>query len=135
MVAAMNRSRAFTLIELLVSLAIVSILFSLALPSYESYQQRSRLTEGKAALLRLQTELERYAMSFQRYPQSLSELLSYDEDELESDHGYFNLYIDSGLSDCDEGACYALVAEPIIETRSDERLELYSDGRREGQWN
>lgn len=127
----MKRSRAFTLIELLISLGIVSIIVAIAHPSYESYQQRSRLAEGTSALLGLQVELERFFMAYQHYPESLSELLSYSEDEPESDHGYFKLYIDQGESDC---ACYSLVAEPLIKARLGERLELYSDGRRVGPW-
>ncbi len=130
----MKHARAFTLIELLISLGIVSLLVALALPSYQAYQQRSRLAEGKSALLRLQVDLERFAMSYQYYPERLSELLSYDQDEPESDHGYFKLYIDQGLSDCSDAGCYALVAEPLIEAREDERLELYSNGRRVGLW-
>lgn len=130
----MSLYRGFSLIELLVTLAIVSILLGIALPSYESYQKRNRLAEGKSALLRLQVELERYAMNYQVYPKTLSELLPYNEDKTESDHGYFQLYIDDNSSECDEGACYTLVAEPTVESRSEETLELYSDGRRVGLW-
>ena len=123
-----------TLIELLICLAIVSILFAIAQPTYHSYQKRNRIIEAQSELLRLQAEMERYAMSYQRYPKSLSQLSFYDEDEQESEHGYFDLFIDSNHSECSEGRCYVLVADPIIEARADERLELYSDGRREGAW-
>lgn len=131
----MSDYRGFSLIELLLTLVIVSVLLSIALPSYESYQKRSRLIEGRSALLGLQVELERYYRRYRRYPNSLSELLSQDEDKPETSHAYFTLYMDEQLRQCEEGACYALVAEPLMEGRSTERLELYSDGRRVGLWN
>jgi prepilin-type N-terminal cleavage/methylation domain-containing protein len=134
MVAAMIKEIGFTLVELLVSLAIASFLFVIAIPSYEAFQQKGRLAEAKSSLFRVQAELERYVMAYQVYPKGLSDLLSYDDDRQESKHGYFELYLDPDSEKCGGGACYILVADPTIEARKDERMELYSDGRRKGPW-
>src|SRR5438132_12993393 len=50
----------FTLIELMVVVAIVTILFSIAIPSYMSYIRQSRRTEAKTAVLDLAGREERF---------------------------------------------------------------------------
>ena len=56
--------RGFTLIEVMVTVAIVAILGSIALPSYQSYVQRSRVPAGLDALSACFTRME------QRYQDS-----------------------------------------------------------------
>src|SRR3989440_9711798 len=50
----------FTLIELMVVVAIATILFSIAIPSYMSYIRQSRRTEAKTAVLELAGREERF---------------------------------------------------------------------------
>jgi len=50
--------RGFTLIELLVAIAVVSILASIALPSYSSYVQRSRVPAALEGLNSYATRME-----------------------------------------------------------------------------
>jgi type IV pilus assembly protein PilE len=54
-----HRSLGFSLIELLVTVAIVSILATIAVTSYSSQVQKSRRTEAKSALLDLAGREER----------------------------------------------------------------------------
>ena len=55
------RSRGgFSLIELMVVVAIATILFAIAVPSYITYIRQSRRTEAKTALLDLAAREERY---------------------------------------------------------------------------
>jgi type IV pilus assembly protein PilE len=56
----MARRGGVSLIELLVVLAIVGILASAVLPSYQQYLVRTRRGEAQAALLRLMLQQERY---------------------------------------------------------------------------
>jgi len=50
----------FTLIELMVVVAIVTILFTIAIPSYVTYIRQSRRTEAKTAVLDLAGREERF---------------------------------------------------------------------------
>ena len=50
----------FTLIELMVVVAIATILFSIAIPSYMTYIRQSRRTEAKTAVLDLAGREERF---------------------------------------------------------------------------
>jgi type IV pilus assembly protein PilE len=56
----MQRIAGFTLIELLIALVIVSILATLALPSYTRYLQRGDLVEGTQALSQYRVQMEQW---------------------------------------------------------------------------
>jgi len=58
--SAAGACRGFTLIELMVVTVIVTILLSIAIPSYQSQIRQSRRTEAKTALLDLAGREERY---------------------------------------------------------------------------
>ncbi|HET9108841.1 MAG TPA: prepilin-type N-terminal cleavage/methylation domain-containing protein, partial [Steroidobacteraceae bacterium] len=48
-----GRADGFTLIELMIAVVVVAILMAIAVPSYESYVEKSRRTDAKTALLDL----------------------------------------------------------------------------------
>jgi len=56
----MKRRNGFTLVEMLIVLSILSILVSIALPSYAGYIVRTRRTEGQVALIEAMQRQERY---------------------------------------------------------------------------
>src|SRR4051812_11004826 len=51
----------FTLIELMIVVAIVGILAAIALPAYQDYLVRSKMSEGLAALAACKTSVAEYA--------------------------------------------------------------------------
>ncbi|MEY3761039.1 MAG: hypothetical protein RIR39_2530 [Pseudomonadota bacterium] len=55
----MNKQKAFTLIELMITVAIVGILASIAIPSYQDSVMKSRRADAKGALLSLANTMER----------------------------------------------------------------------------
>ena len=56
----MNKQKAFTLIELMITVAIVGILASIAIPSYQGSVMKSRRADAKGALLGFANAMERY---------------------------------------------------------------------------
>lgn len=69
-----GRPAGFTLIELMIAVVVVAILMAIAIPSYESYVQKSRRTDAKTALLDLATREQRFYStnnSFTDSPQDL----------------------------------------------------------------
>lgn len=54
------RQQGFTLIELMVTIAILAILAAIAYPSYETYIQRSRMENARAAMTDVIQHLERH---------------------------------------------------------------------------
>ena len=61
-------SKGFTLVELLCVMALVALLSSLALPSYQSSQQRAQRSLAKLALMKTAHWLERAASLSSIYP-------------------------------------------------------------------
>lgn len=57
--APLRKASGFTLIELMIAIAIIGILATIALPSYNSYVQRSNRVDAQTALLELAQALER----------------------------------------------------------------------------
>jgi prepilin-type N-terminal cleavage/methylation domain-containing protein len=54
----MRSARGFTLIELMITVAVIAVLAAIALPSYNDYITRSKLTEAHSNLSDLRVKLE-----------------------------------------------------------------------------
>ena len=62
----------FTLIELMIVVAIVGILAAIALPAYQDYVVRSKMSEGVAAAAACKTSVSEYASTKQAWPADAS---------------------------------------------------------------
>lgn len=62
-----SRQAGFTLIELMIVVAVVAILATIALPSYQQYIKRSNRAEARAEVLRAEGWLERFNAENNRY--------------------------------------------------------------------
>ena len=56
----MRHNSGFTLIEAMITVAIVAILAAIAVPSYNEYVQRARITEATSNLADMRNKLEQY---------------------------------------------------------------------------
>lgn len=59
----MNQQKGFTLIELMIVVAIVGILAAIAIPAYQDYTARARVTEGLSLASAAKTTVSENAMS------------------------------------------------------------------------
>lgn len=97
-------SRGFSLIELLVVLGIAAILFSIALPSYSSYQVKTERSLAIVALLDLAGRMEQYYSINNKYSGATIENLGFNAASLAN---FYNLKIKAKTT------TYSLYAEPI----------------------
>jgi type IV pilus assembly protein PilE len=63
----MKQPRGFTIIELLIVIVIVSILAAIALPAYQDYTQRAKLTEAFTGLSDFRVRMEQFYQDNRRY--------------------------------------------------------------------
>lgn len=89
-----RRRRGFTLIEMMISVAIVGILTSVALPTFESQLQRARRTDVLVATMQVQSAQERFRSNTAAYG-SLAEIGV----PARSSAGYYTLQIEALSAD------------------------------------
>lgn len=67
-----NKDKGFTLIELMIVIAIISILAAIAIPDYNEYTTKAKLTEAKGNLLQLQALQEQFYQDYRAYAGSFA---------------------------------------------------------------
>ena len=119
-----RRNRGFTLIEIMITIAIVGILFTVAVPSYKQSQRKTRRTDGIAAALQIQVAQEKFRGSCAFYAQSLGSTnscgttaaLSTVKASSTTDGGYYTMSI---LANSASGNAYTIVATAAGDQASD----------------
>ena len=101
----------FTLIELIIVMAIVGVILSLALPSYNQSLHKARRAEAKTLLLDLANRQEQLMLDSSTYTTDLAQL-GYSEDKDEVDDRVYSPILNSCVAGSIE-TCYLLTAVPV----------------------
>jgi len=68
------RQQGYTLLELLLTVSIVTIVTSIALPSYQNHVKRSHRSDAMSALMRVANAQEKFYLQNNTYASTLAEL-------------------------------------------------------------
>jgi type IV pilus assembly protein PilE len=98
-----------TFIELMAVVVIIAILGLIAIPSYRDYTIRAHRTEGKAALLRLATNQERYYIQNHRYSSAVDVNVGFNS--ATSENGVYAISVEVLGADWTQG--YKATATPV----------------------
>ena len=123
-----------TLIELLITIAIVGIIAAVALPLYNDNVTESRRSDGYAAILNVQSQMERHMFDNNSYPEELSDMAGFAANSIDSDEGYYAVSIVTPTAACPVTSCYQILGTAQGAQATDGNLELHSDGTKVGNW-
>ncbi len=119
----MTRIKGITLLELMVTLAIVSILASVAIPTYQSYMQRGNRSEAISALQSVMQAQERFYADAVSYTVDLSDL-GFATATFDTDNGLYTI----SARQCEDGAGNAVAITQCVELEATALGTQDSDG-------
>ena len=93
---ARKKQKGFTLIELLITVAIVALLVGIAIPSYNSYMDKTRRLDAKAFLQEVAGEQIRYFSDNNVFAVNMQEM-GYPDETMDSPDGFYNIAITNAV--------------------------------------
>jgi type IV pilus assembly protein PilE len=127
-VATVGKARGFSLVELMIALVVVSVLASIAYPSYRSYVERARRTDGVALLMDIAARQERFYTDNNTYTTTLT-ALGFSSTSPSSSQGHYTAAAAAGPS-TSIATSYALTVTPAVTDSTCGNLTLDSRGTR-----
>lgn len=119
--------------ELLVTVTILTILASVAIPSYLEQTRKSRRGEGKLMLVQISAMQEQFRTEQNRYTTDLTELGLAAAGWNTTENDMYQAMVLASTAGCPIATCYQLQAQTISGSPQwgDEWMyELWSDGRK-----
>lgn len=110
------KKNGYTLIELLVTMAIVGILASIAIPSYNNYVIKSRRAEGRSFIIEIMQRQEKFYTENSTYTTTLTQV-GYPAATAMSEDGHYRVTAAAALDGI--GNNVILTAQPIGSQASD----------------
>ncbi|WP_084282490.1 type IV pilin protein [Deefgea rivuli] len=122
----MKKNLGFSLIEMMITVAIIGILASIALPSYQQYIIKTRRTDVQQTITSQAQAFERYFTSNGRYTSTGTTCAVAN-----SSNTYYTI-----TSDCSTANTFTVTATPITgkSQANDGTITLTNTGARTGTW-
>ena len=105
------------LVELVITIAIVGILASIAYPSYQDHIRKSRRTEAKSQLFRIQADQQGYFSENNTFAPDMTTLGYTNQNELTENDWYLISVDNPGW--CPPQTCFFLTATPQTDQAND----------------
>ena len=105
----MTKTSGFTLIELMIVVAIIGLLFGIAIPAYQGHMLKAHRADAQGILLDMAARQERFITQNNTYTTNVSASTGLDLGSTVSKEGYYNL----SAAACGGGtiaSCYLLTA-------------------------
>ncbi len=109
----MERTRGFTLIELIITVAILAILTTIAVTTYQTSVRKSRRTDAKSALLDIAGREERYLSTNGTYTADPTQLGYPAGLPIAVGSGYYTVNVAVTAPAAGAAPTYALTATPV----------------------
>jgi general secretion pathway protein G len=90
----------FTLVEALITIAVIAVIATIAIPYYEDYAERGRVTIAAVDINTMSIKIEQFYTEERRYPNSLNDIGEGDRlDPWDNPYEYTNLLAAKGKGD------------------------------------
>ena len=123
-----NKARGFTLIEIMIAVAIVAILVSIAVPSYQSQLRKGRRADAQAFMMDLAQRQQQYLLDARTYATGATAVTDLGTKAPATVTDFYT--VDIGPAAATTPPTYTITTTPIAgkAQEKDGFLELKSDG-------
>lgn len=84
-----TRQEGFSILEILIVIAILAIIISIAIPAYDNYLDKKDIAAAKTGILELQSSIDRFYITNNRFPNNLMELNEHTRKDPWGNHYYY----------------------------------------------
>ncbi len=128
------KNRGFTLIEIMIVVAILGVIFAIAMPSYNNYVSKARRADAMTLLIQIMNAQERYYIEERSYTVDLTETGFASKKDLATESDWYLVSASKCDTETPITACVMLTAVPQNSQASDGNLTINSLGQKTGNW-